>query len=50
MKKLMTIAKFALVGFGLSASAAYAAAPVAVTTSVAAACCALGVCCGMDCC
>jgi hypothetical protein len=46
MSKFLKIAKLAVVGLGLSASAAFAAAPGAV----AAACCAIGACCGMGCC
>lgn len=46
MKNIIKITKLSVLGLGLSASAAFAAAPGAVS----AACCALGVCCGMSCC
>jgi hypothetical protein len=43
---MIRFAKIAIVLFAGTASAAFAAAPGAVT----AACCALGVCCGLPCC
>lgn len=42
--------KLTVVGLAISSSAAFAAAPGTVTAAVGAACCALGVCCGMPCC
>lgn len=50
MKNLVKIAKYAVVGLGISASAAFAAAPGPVAQAVSSACCAIGACCGLGCC
>lgn len=47
---MVRFVKIAVVMIGMTATSAYAAAPVALTGAVASACCALGVCCGMPCC
>ncbi|WP_197417084.1 MULTISPECIES: hypothetical protein [unclassified Sphingomonas] len=46
----MRYLKYGAIGLFFTASSAYAAAPGAVGTAVHAACCAIGVCCGLPCC
>ena len=43
---MIRIAKLVLTGLAMTATSAYAASP----TAFAAACCAIGVCCGLPCC
>jgi len=45
---MFKVLKFAAIGFAVSSTAAFAAAPGPITQMIASGCCALGVCCGMD--